>query len=370
MKRPVLCLAFCLAAAGPGGWSGERSTSSAEPSAPPAISPPARAADTPAAPRPDDPPPGEAKAASEAAAPKSPVWVSAEIRFPTYFSSLFYAFSAGDPIHLRLLIHNVSEGDVEVARDLDVLGSLQVATPDDRRLDPDAEWKSKKSVLPARLAPGQILGGLYDLSEIFPTLRKPGNYAIRWESGDWKSNTVGVRVIEAYNPQAGYEATIETETGEITLALNPREAPLHVRNFVALARLGYYNDLPFHSVARDRSIRTGAPGADGTGSIGYYLPAEPSSLKHVAGAVSMYRDQRMPGSESDGTQFFICVTDIPNRDGKFTVFGNVSKGLEIAKKISERETLTDPKRPAGTPVEPVKIKRVVIVEKPGATKKG
>ena len=341
MKRPILCLALCLAAA-----------------------------DAPAAPRPDDPPPGEAKAAGETAAPGSPIWASAEIRFPTYFSSLFYAFSAGDPIHLRLLIHNISEADVEVARDLDVLGSLQVATPDDRRLDPDAEWKARKNTLPARLAPGQILGSLYDLSEVFPGVRKPGNYAIRWESGDWKSNTVGVRVIEAYNPEADYEATIHTEAGEITLALSTQEAPLHVRNFVALARLGYYNDLPFHSVARDRSIRAGAPGADGTGGIGYYLPAEPSSLKHVAGAVSMYRDQRLPGTESDGTQFFICVADIPSRDGKFTVFGNVSKGLEVAKKISERETLTDPRRPAGTPAEPIKIRHMSIAEKRRSAKKG
>jgi len=349
LKRLVLCTALCL-------------TAIQIPSFPQEPAPGREAAaPQPAAPKPDDPLPG---AAAPAASPAAPIWVSTEIRFPNYFSSLFYAFYAGDRIDLRVLIHNISKEEVPVPKDLDVLAGLRVTAEGGKELKPAAPPGAWKNELPARLAPGQVLGGLYDLSEAFPNLASPDNYTIQWESGSWKSNLLGVRVLPRFNPDAEYEATLDTEQGEIRLGLYGKEAPAHVRNFINLARLGYYDGLPFHTTARDRSIRTGAPGPDGTGSVGYALPAEISALKHVPGAISMYRDQRAPGNESDGSQFFICLADLPNRDGKFTVFGNVLKGLEVARKISERETVTDPKRPAGTPVEAVKIRRIMIQEKP------
>lgn len=352
MKRTALCLVLCLAAL-------SATAAAQEGSAPP---PDPGAAAPAATPRPDDPAPAAPPPSA------SPIWVSTEVRFPNYFSSLFYAFYTGDRVDTRVLIHNTGQEEIELPKGLDLLRELRVTSSGGKRLDPGSPPAAANS-LPSRIGPGQILGGLYDLSDAFPGLGEPDTYTIQWESGEWKSNPVGVRIIPRYNPDADYDATLETEAGKITIAFHGVEAPVHVRNFVNLAHLGYYDGMPFHTTARDRSIRAGAPGPDGTGAIGYFLPPEiATSLKHVAGAVSMYRDQRFPGNDSDGSQFFICLTDIPNRDGKFTVFGKVSEGLEVAKKISERETVTDPKRPAGTPREPVKILRVVVREKPRAAR--
>lgn len=359
MKKLSLCLGLCLVACA--------ALAAAPKLAPPAAAeqPAPAAPPAPEAARPDAPAPASGPAQTPPATPSSPVWASAEVRFPNYFSSLFYAFHSGDPVEFRLLLHNVSKEPVEVPKDLDLRAHIRAETQDGRKLEPSAgdPWKD---AIASRLAPGQILGGLFNLSEVFPDMKKPGGFAIHWEAGDWKSNQVVVRTIERYNRQADYEATLETGEGNITLELYGREAPVHVGNFVNLARLGYYDGMPFHTISRERSIRTGAPGPDGTGSIGYSLPAEISSHRHLAGAVSMYRDQRRPGTDSDGTQFFICLTDLPNRDGKFTIFGQVKKGLEVAKKIGSRETVTDPARPANTPREPVKIHRIEIVEKPRA----
>lgn len=363
----VLCLAAGLApaetgpeatspeaAAAPGPEAQAASEPEAEPKPPAPSTAPATA---PSAPKPDDPAPG-----GVATPPASPIWVSTEVRFPNYFSSVFYAFYGGDRVDMRLLIHNVSQEEVAVPKDLDLLGGLRVKGEGGDPLEAAPQKAVWKDSPPQKLAPGQVVGALFNLSEVFPGFSRPDNYTIQWESGEWKSNPVAVRIIPRFEPGVDYEATLETGEGNITIALRQKEAPAHVLNFVNLARLGYYDGMPFHTAARDRSIRTGAPGPDGSGTIGYLLPAEISSLKHVAGAVSMYRDQRFPGNESDGSQFFICLTDIPSRDGKFTVFGTVSKGLEVAKKISERETVTDPRRPAGTPRDPARIQRVIVRE--------
>jgi peptidyl-prolyl cis-trans isomerase B (cyclophilin B) len=318
---------------------------------------------------PQDPPqeqkaPPSAGAAPDAAA--SPLWISTEIRFPGYFSSLFSALPEGEPTQTRVLIHNVSGDRQPLPGGTDLIRSLRVKTEGGRLLEPGKPPAAWLKALPEQLEPGQVLGGYIDLVEAFPDFRKPGLYAVQWQAGDMASNEVSVRVLQRFNANADYEAKLDTDEGEIVIALNGKEAPIHTRNFVNLARLGYYDGMPFHTAARDRSIRAGAPGPDGAGSIGYTLPAEPSSLRHVEGAVSAYRDQRTPGTDSNGSQFFVCLTDLPNRDGKFTVFGRITKGLEVAKKISTRETVTDPSRPSGTPKEPAKIRRVIVEEKPRA----
>ena len=352
--RLLLLLVALAAAALPA-----RPSASGEPSAPP----PAPA--TAATPTPESPPPGAPPAAPSM--PPSPFWVSTEVRFPNYFSSLFYAFYAEDPMELRLLVHNVSDKDAELPGGFDLCGGLRVTGRDGAPMKESLPPAACKEPEPAKLAQGQILGVLFDLPKAFPEIRKPGEYSIHWELDTLKSNAVGVRVIQRFNPDAEYEAVLSTGEGEIAIRFHGKEAPLHVRNFVNLARLGYYDGMPFHTVARERSIRTGAPGPDGSGSIGYALPAEISSRKHVAGTVSMYRDQRLPGSDSDGSQFFICLAETPNRDGRFTIFGEVTKGLEVAKKISARETITDPSRPSGTPQNPVKLDKVNVTETPRST---
>jgi peptidyl-prolyl cis-trans isomerase B (cyclophilin B) len=324
------------------------------PAAPEAAPPGAAPPDAPAA-------PAEATAPPPAA---SPVWISTEIRFPGYFSSMFSALPEGEPIQTRVLIHNTSKERQALPPGVDLIRSLRVKSEGGGELKPGDAPASWTRALPERLEAGQVVGGFIDLGEAFPGLRKPGVYLVQWQAGDLSSNEVGVRVLQRFNPDADYEVSLETDEGEIVIALNGKEAPIHTRNFVNLARLGYYDGMPFHTTARDRSIRAGAPGPDGTGSIGYTLPAEPSSLRHVEGAVSMYRDQRTSGTDSNGSQFFISLTDLPNRDGKFTVFGRVIRGLDAAKRISERETVTDPSRPTGTPKDPARIRRAVVLEKP------
>ena len=132
-------------------------------------------------------------------------------------------------------------------------------------------------------------------------------------------------------------AIIETNLGTIAFKLLPDLAPETVRNFEKLARDGFYNDTLFHRVIPGFMIQGGDPNTKsgnkntwGTGGPGHTIKAEFSSRSHHRGIVSMARAQ---DPNSAGSQFFIVTTDSTFLDRQYTVFGEVTEGMDVADKI-------------------------------------
>jgi len=141
-----------------------------------------------------------------------------------------------------------------------------------------------------------------------------------------------------------YQAILKTELGDIQVDLLGDHAPNHVRSFVALARAGYYDGMGFyyslHRKVDDGTvayIEAGCPrgtGESGSGSIGYWLNREISEkLTHEEGTLSAALGQ---ASDSASCRFLITAAPNPNMDGQFTIFGRVSKGLDIVRTINKR----------------------------------
>ncbi|MFQ5444208.1 MAG: peptidylprolyl isomerase, partial [Nitrospinales bacterium] len=137
--------------------------------------------------------------------------------------------------------------------------------------------------------------------------------------------------------QAGEIAVIETTLGTIEFEFLPDQAPGHVKNFKTLAKSGFYNGTAFHRVIPGFMIQGGDPNTkdsdrdnDGMGGPGYQIKAEFNDTPHKRGIVSMARSQN---PNSAGSQFFIVVKDSPFLDGKYTVFGRVVSGMDVADKI-------------------------------------
>jgi len=133
------------------------------------------------------------------------------------------------------------------------------------------------------------------------------------------------------------QAIIHTKLGDITLKFFPDVAPNHVNNFIELAKKGFYNGTIFHRVVPKFVIQGGDPNSKnpdrskhGMGGPGYSVKAEFSNKPHKRGTLSMARSAH---PDSAGSQFFICVADAPFLNGKYTVFGEVVKGIEVADKI-------------------------------------
>jgi cyclophilin family peptidyl-prolyl cis-trans isomerase len=126
------------------------------------------------------------------------------------------------------------------------------------------------------------------------------------------------------------QAKITTPRGDIIFQFFPDEAPLTVASFIKLAREGFYNGLTFHRVEPGFVIQGGCPRGDGTGGPGYRLKAEFNDHPHDAGAVAMARSQ---SPDSAGSQFYICLENAHFLDHNYTVFGHVTSGLEVARRV-------------------------------------
>jgi peptidyl-prolyl cis-trans isomerase B (cyclophilin B) len=134
-------------------------------------------------------------------------------------------------------------------------------------------------------------------------------------------------------------AVIETKFGEIELTFLPDKAPGHVKNFLELARKGFYDGTTFHRVIPGFMIQGGCPNTKeaksgksmhGTGGPGYTIKAEFNDTSHRRGVVSMARAQ---DPNSAGSQFFICVADSTFLDRQYSAFGQVTRGMDVADKI-------------------------------------
>src|SRR3954454_13118475 len=121
-------------------------------------------------------------------------------------------------------------------------------------------------------------------------------------------------------------ATLHTNHGAIDVELFPDDAPKTVDNFVKLARDGFYDGVVFHRVIPDFMIQGGDPTGTGSGGPGYQFEDEVNDHKVERGALAMAH----PGPNTSGSQFFIVTADAcPWLDGKHTVFGKVTSGMDV-----------------------------------------
>jgi cyclophilin family peptidyl-prolyl cis-trans isomerase len=131
------------------------------------------------------------------------------------------------------------------------------------------------------------------------------------------------------------QATMQTSEGTIALELFDEDAPKTVANFKKLAGDGFYDGLIFHRVIRDFMIQGGCPQGTGTGGPGYTFEDEINDHKIVRGALAMAN----AGPNTNGSQFFIVTKDsAPWLDGKHTVFGEVTSGMDVVDKLEALPT--------------------------------
>src|SRR5436305_10857308 len=149
-------------------------------------------------------------------------------------------------------------------------------------------------------------------------------------------------------------ATMQTTEGSITLELFDEDAPKTVENFRRLASEGFYDGLTFHRVIKDFMIQGGCPEGTGTGGPGYTFEDEINPHKVARGALAMAN----AGPDTNGSQFFIVTAEAcPWLDGKHTVFGRVSDGMDVVDAISQVET-----EAGDRPRETVSIERVELAD--------
>jgi peptidyl-prolyl cis-trans isomerase B (cyclophilin B) len=155
-----------------------------------------------------------------------------------------------------------------------------------------------------------------------------------------------------------YTAELQTNKGPIRLTFLPEVAPGHVKNFLALAQIGFYNGVTFHRVIKGFMIQGGCPQGTGTGGPGYQIKAEFNSTPHEPGVLSMARTS---DPNSAGSQFFICLEKQRGLDNQYTVFGRTADTESLA---TVRAIGNVPTGPGDKPHDKVVIEKVTVSEAP------
>jgi peptidylprolyl isomerase len=153
------------------------------------------------------------------------------------------------------------------------------------------------------------------------------------------------------DPDKKYTAIIETVKGTFRIQLKPDLAIQTVNSFIFLAREGYYDGVTFHRVMPGFMAQGGDPTGTGSGGPGYSLPAEFSDTPYVRGTVGM---ARTADPDSGGSQFFITFGEQPNLNGQYTVFGEITEGMDVVDSLAPRDP-DDPSAPPGDAIVSIEI---------------
>jgi len=175
------------------------------------------------------------------------------------------------------------------------------------------------------------------------------------KSAGWKTRLPLPKVV-AFDPAHKYLATMVTNKGTMVIELKPRVAPMHVTNFLYLARLGFYDGLKFHRVIKGFMAQGGDPLGNGAGGPGYQFAGEfDANTKHDKRGVLSTANA---GPNTDGSQFFVMFKAYPSLDMKYSIFGQVVSGIETLDKFEAAGNPGD-----GPPLEPLSITKVTVAAK-------
>jgi peptidyl-prolyl cis-trans isomerase B (cyclophilin B) len=153
-----------------------------------------------------------------------------------------------------------------------------------------------------------------------------------------------------------YIVELDTTKGPIRLTFFPEIAPGHVKNFIGLAKIGFYDNVIFHRVIDGFMIQGGCPQGSGYGDAGYKIKAEFNSISHDPGVLSMARSN---DPNSAGSQFFICLEKSSFLDNQYTAFGKTAddESMATVRAIGKSKTDRNDK-----PIEAVRIKKATVKE--------
>ncbi len=213
-----------------------------------------------------------------------------------------------------------------------------------------------------------IVFGLVCVGVIFLVLNfsgKPASTDLQLSlNEDQRTNSQSTSSVQALpqtmpesKPVKKYQVTLNTTAGKITITMDPTKTPNTVANFIKLAQKGFYNNTIFHRVIKDFMIQGGDPTGTGRGGPGYSFADEPFEGSYTRGTVAMAN----AGPNTNGSQFFIMhkTQDLPKN---YVIFGQVTDGMDTVDKIAGAPVKVSESGEKSSPVTPVSITTIDIVE--------
>ncbi len=267
-------------------------------------------------------------------------------------------YRAGEPVLVRIVVENTTQEAISNSEGLPILASLELSQGEAAGSKPPSVPTLDPSTQPKIFEPGAGHLMVTDVAKLFPDLATPGFYNIRLNAVNMTSDPIELMIAHPYDAKADYSATLKTNHGDLTFDLLESAAPDHVRNFVDLAKQGYYDGSLFHVIARGEFIMGGSQPPDDARAIPYVLPPEISDVKHERGTLSSVRTS--PNGPDNAVQFIIDLSRKPEFDGSLSIFGKITAGEETLKALEEVATSLKNFQPFFKPLEDVILQKVII----------
>jgi cyclophilin family peptidyl-prolyl cis-trans isomerase len=270
----------------------------------------------------------------------------------------------GDPMTVRISVRNI--GNEKTANPIrqPLFGGFVVKSGG-AKLEPTGKSAAEEPARPADLAPQSFYGGLINLVDLYPQLNTTGTHEIHWSGDGLVSNALIVTVIPRFDPRRDYTGEIETNYGSIEIELYTRDAPIAVKSFVDLAHAEYYDGLLIHEVQGDSYVMGGDGRFADPPRRPIRFPAEQSTLPLVAGTLVLRPVG--PAPPANGSTFVILLRPQPKWTGQVTVLGQVVRGLDVVREISNVPSTMRSSTPNFKPLRDVVIRKVSIREKSPAS---
>ncbi len=283
---------------------------------------------------------------------------------PPYFVRLIQErtlFAKDEPVWIKLRLGNQKESSLKIKKWPKLIEGLTV-TLDGKPLAL-AEGKSSKNLFKKfrNLGIGAHRDFRINLKRYFPEVVPGRAYKVTYEDKYNRFTGKNISVVNVPRPDEDSIYKIITSEGEFIIELDTLQTPNHARNFALLASMQFYKGMIFHRVIKGFVMQTGDPIGTGEGGSGYELALEESPfLKHVKYSVGM---ARVEGKDSASSQFYVCLRDIKDLDGGYTVFGKVTAGFDVVDAIGAVVTTGANGEPPDKPREDVHLIDVKIVPK-------
>ena len=282
---------------------------------------------------------------------------------PSYMVKIFQErtlFASDEPVRITIRLGNQTQKALKSKKFPDLLAGLKV-TRNDEVLKVSDKYSGKLfyKKLPV-LKYGAHRDFRLDLRKYFPDITPGAVYHISYHDDNYDVIGKNISVTSLPLPNLNAPYVLETSEGNITIQLDPDQAPNHSRNFAILTAMSFYQDMIFHRVVRGFVIQTGDPLSTGQGGSGYALALEKSPfLKHKKYAVGM---ARADAEDSATSQFYICLDRIKALDEGYTVFGKVIDGFDVVDAIGAVPTTGQAGNPADKPLEDITLHSVKVKE--------
>lgn len=268
-----------------------------------------------------------------------------------------FVYEAGQPVRGELWVKNPTAAWVKLPQAEELAAGLRLLTPSGEQVQPQ-NGDLFAAARTNEVGPGGFLGFAFDAARLFPQISAPGKYSLKLRRADLMEASVDFQVIPAFSVDKKYLLRLNTPEGDLLVQLEPKEAPVAVRNIVNLARTGFFDGADIPRIQKGVALSVRGPIQPERHRI---TPLERSSRELLTGSVVL-ESSRPNEPPANFPTLIILFSPKPEWQNKATWIGQVVESDPVMLRLAAKPTSGEKGTPPFRPNTPLKIVRATVTE--------